>query len=74
MRASSVLVGLASLFLLSSRLARGQVATELEFEVASVRRVEIPTVNGAVPYFPAMAGSAPRTPTAWRTTEHGWRH
>ena len=35
---------------------RAQAQSDLRFEVASVRRVEIPTVNGGVPVFPITGG------------------
>jgi hypothetical protein len=35
---------------------RAQAQSDLRFEVASVRRVEIPNVNGGVPVFPVAGG------------------
>jgi uncharacterized protein (TIGR03435 family) len=58
MRTKSRAAGLTGPFLLILMpcVSRSQAPAKFEFEVASVRRVEIPTVNGGVPVFPVSGG------------------
>ena len=51
-------------------LLRAQADPNLRFEVASVRRVDIPANDRGVPVLPPPAASAPRT----RLTSHGMEH
>jgi uncharacterized protein (TIGR03435 family) len=55
--------------LTNAPLLRAQVAPDLRFEVASVRRVEIPTINGGVPVFIPTDGIGTSNPH--RITYHG---
>jgi uncharacterized protein (TIGR03435 family) len=65
-----MIVRLSALLFLIGAGAFGQVDPDLRFEVASVRRVEIPTVNGGNPVFFPTGGVGTSDPThfAWHGT------
>lgn len=51
--------------------AFAQADRNQRFEVASVRRVDIPANDRGVPVFPPPAASAPRTRPTLRGTDYG---